>query len=120
MFNAEIGPMERYLDLLSARQKILSSNIANAETPGYKAQDFDFRGEFKRVLTEMDEGRSVPQAMEVNLFETPSISPNRDGNTVSMEIEMAKMAENSGLYNTAAQILSMKMRMIRDAITSGR
>ncbi|MBI5142196.1 MAG: flagellar basal body rod protein FlgB [Nitrospirae bacterium] len=120
MFNTELGPMERYLDLLSARQKILSSNIANAETPGYRAQDFDFRGEFNRVLTEMDEGRALPESMSIELFETQAISPNRDGNTVSMEIEMAKMAENSGLYNTAAQILSMKMRMIRDAITSGR
>lgn len=41
---------ERYLDLLSARQKLLASNLANADTPGYKTRDIDFQREFRRAL----------------------------------------------------------------------
>ena len=40
------GEIERYMDLLSARQKLVASNIANADTPGYKTQDIDFQSEF--------------------------------------------------------------------------
>ena len=40
------GQLERYMDLLSARQKLMASNIANADTPGYRTQDIDFQAEF--------------------------------------------------------------------------
>ena len=42
------GQLERYMDLLSARQKLVASNIANADTPGYHTQDIDFQSEFRK------------------------------------------------------------------------
>ena len=42
--------LERYMDLLSARQKLVASNIANADTPGYKTKDIDFQSEFRSLL----------------------------------------------------------------------
>jgi flagellar basal-body rod protein FlgB len=42
--------LERYMDLLSARQKVVASNIANADTPGYKTKDIDFQSEFRSAL----------------------------------------------------------------------
>ena len=48
MLNAIAGQLERYMDLLSARQKLVASNIANADTPGYRTQDIDFQSEFSR------------------------------------------------------------------------
>ena len=42
--------LERYMDLLSARQKVVASNIANADTPGYKTRDIDFQSEFRSAL----------------------------------------------------------------------
>jgi flagellar basal-body rod protein FlgB len=46
MLDRITGNLERYMDLLSARQKLVASNIANADTPGYKTQDVDFQFEF--------------------------------------------------------------------------
>ena len=42
--------LERYMDLLSARQKLVASNIANADTPGYKTRDIDFQSEFQNAI----------------------------------------------------------------------
>src|SRR5437879_5361250 len=44
------GSIERYLDLLSARQKLVASNIANADTPGYKTRDLDFQSEYRSAI----------------------------------------------------------------------
>ena len=46
MLQRVTGQLERYMDLLSARQKLVASNIANADTPGYQTQDIDFQSEF--------------------------------------------------------------------------
>src|ERR1035441_2840600 len=46
VLQAITGQLERYMDLLSARQKLVASNVANADTPGYRTQDFDFQSEF--------------------------------------------------------------------------
>ncbi len=44
------GQIERYMDLLSARQKLVASNIANSDTPGYQTQDIDFQSEFASAI----------------------------------------------------------------------
>ncbi len=119
MIEREMAHLERFLDLLSARHRLLASNIANADTPGFKAKDFDFRAEFKKAIQKMETGRMSSMKLPA-LYETPAVSPSRDGNTVSMEIEMTKMSENTMLYNTIAQILSMKINGIKEAITSSK
>lgn len=105
--------LERMLDIAAARQKVLASNIANADTPGYKAKDISFQKELDRVLS-----GAVPSGYEV--YETVTTMPNRDGNTVNLDIEMAKVAENSLTYTTATQLMSMKIRMLKDVIKGGR
>ena len=50
MVDSTTASLERYMDLLTARQKLVASNIANADTPGYKTQDIDFQFEFKSLL----------------------------------------------------------------------
>ena len=49
MLQRVTGQLERYMDLLSARQKLVASNIANADTPGYHTQDIDFQSEFRNA-----------------------------------------------------------------------
>jgi len=118
MFERDIGHMERFLVVLSARHRVLASNIANAETPGFKAKDMDFRAAFREAIERVESGSPIQTAGEPDLYETPAVNPSRDGNTVSMEIEMTKMSENTILYSTMAQLLSMKLKMVRDAISS--
>ncbi len=118
MIEREVAHLERFLDLLSSRHRILASNIANADTPGFRAKDFDFRAEFKRAIRKMETGETMPPMKLPELYETPAVSPSRDGNTVSMEIEMTKMSGNTMLYNAIAQVLSMELKQIKDAIVN--
>lgn len=104
--------LEKMLDVAAFRQKLLASNIANADTPGYKAKDINFQKELdKAVSGEKD---------SYKIYEPATTMTNRDGNTVNLDIEMAKVAENTLIYNAAAQIMGMKMRMAKDVIKGGR
>lgn len=106
--------LEKMLDVAAFRQKVLASNIANADTPGYKAKDISFQKELDRAI----KASSAKQDYEI--YETVTTMPNRDGNTVNLDIEMAKVAENTLIYNAATQLMTMKMRMIKDVIKGGR
>ncbi|MEO5362256.1 MAG: flagellar basal body rod protein FlgB [Magnetococcus sp. DMHC-8] len=114
------------LDLRQQRQEIITSNVANADTPGYKARRFEFENVLKESLPPRDElpmarttsrhlpkGYTGPVTGEVQEVETTI--PKGDGNSVDMEQEMAQQAANQLLYNFAAQSLSGQigtMRMI--------
>jgi len=104
--------LQKIMDLCAYRQKILASNIANADTPNYKAKDIDFQEELKKA--------SETEINSYRIIEAPTTMPNRDGNTVNIEIEMAKLTETLLMYNSATQLLSTRLRMLKDAIKGGR
>jgi len=120
--DATTAVLERFLDLASVRHQVLSANVANADTPGYKAVDFDFQGEMKKAW----EAQTAPGEARAGddrspeLYQVPATNPSADGNTVSMEVEMAKMSENAMLYGAVSQILAKHLAMVRDAISSAR
>ncbi|HMK55596.1 MAG TPA: flagellar basal body rod protein FlgB [Dissulfurispiraceae bacterium] len=103
--------LENIMDIASFRQKVLTSNIANADTPGYRAKDISFQTELDRALGGARGNYQV--------FETMPTMINRDGNTVSIDSEMTKVAENHLIYSSAAQILAMKFRMMKDVAKGG-
>lgn len=105
--------LEKMLDVAAFRQKVLASNIANADTPGYKAKDISFQKELDRAI----EGS---KGHDHEVYETVTTMPNRDGNTVNLDVEMAKVAENTLIYNAATQLMTMKVRMLKDVIKGGR
>jgi flagellar basal-body rod protein FlgB len=100
------------MDLCTYRQKILASNIANVDTPNYKAKDVDFQEELKKA--------SEIENNSYRVIEAPTTMPNRDGNTVNIEVEMAKLTETLLMYNSATQLLSTRLRILKDAIKGGR
>ena len=102
--------LERYMDLLSARQKLVASNIANADTPGYKAKDIDFHFELMTAV-EGGEPRSV---------ETPGLTSRNDGNNVSVDREARLLAENAIRFNVASQLMRSQIRVLRSAIQEGK
>ncbi len=77
--------LERYMDLLSARQKVVTSNIANADTPGYKTRDIDFQFEY---MSQLEAGHSRP-------LEVDGLATRNDGNNVSLDREARLLAENA-------------------------
>jgi flagellar basal-body rod protein FlgB len=98
--------IEHYMDLLSARQKLVASNIANADTPGYKTKDIDFQFEF---LSQIKNGPP-------NVVETPGLVVQNDGNNVNMDREARLLSENDLRFNLAAALMKTQMKLMTDAI----
>jgi flagellar basal-body rod protein FlgB len=101
--------LERYMDLLSARLKLVASNIANLDTPGYKTRDLDFQGEFQSAIN------SRPHALEIS-----GLQAKNDGNNVSLDRESRLLAENALRFNMASQLAKNEIRAIRSAIQEGK
>jgi len=130
LFGGTTMMLEKLLDFQAQRHKMISTNIAHADTPGYKGHDLRFSDELKKAagaggsipLRKTNE-RHLPAGMgEMKGRVVPyGDAANRlDGNTVSIDKEMAKLAENNLYYNTAAQIISKKLGAIKNTITELR
>ena len=104
------GQLERYLDLLSARQKLVASNIANADTPGFKTKDLDFQSEFASAMS-----GSQPQSSEVS-----GLPAKNDGNNVSLDREARLLAENALRFNLASSLMKERINMVKAAIQEGK
>lgn len=104
------GNLERYMDLLSIRQKIVASNIANADTPGYKTRDLDFQSNLESAMA----GGS-PQTSEV-----AGLAVKNDGNNVSLDREARLLAENSLRFNIASNLIKGQLRLVKEAIQEGK
>jgi flagellar basal-body rod protein FlgB len=105
--------IERYMDLLSARQKLVAANIANADTPGYKTRDLDFQAEFRNATSQT----SSPQPAAV---EVPGLKVTNDGNNVSLDREARLVAENAMRFHMATELMRSELRTVRSAITEGK
>ena len=109
MLDAITGQLERYMDLLGARQKLVASNIANADTPGYRTQDIDFQAEFRNATG------GAPQVQEVDGLVT-----RNDGNNVSIDRESRLLAENALRFSLASSLMRTQITMVRSAIKEGQ
>ena len=110
MMDAIATSLERYMDLVSTRQKLVASNIANADTPGYKTKDIDFASEFRNAT----EG-AAPKAVEVAGLQVKS-----DGNNVNIDRESRLLAENAMRFNVAASLMRSQIQTIHEAIHEGK
>lgn len=97
------------MDLLSARQKLVASNIANADTPGYRTRDIDFQTELQSA------GGFAPQVVEVS-----GLAVKNDGNSVSLDRESRLLAENALRFQLASTLMRSQIRIVRSAIEEGR
>ena len=98
------------MDLLSARQKLVASNIANADTPGYKTQDIDFQFEFMSLVKDQ----------HPNVIDAPGLMVKNDGNNVSMDREARLLAENALRFNLAANLMHAQLTLLHAAIQEGK
>ena len=101
--------LERYMDLLATRQKLVAANIANADTPGYRTRDIDFQSEFRSAMA------GSPQVLEA-----AGLAVKNDGNNVSLDRESRLLAENAMRFNLASNLLRGKISLIRAAIKEGQ
>ncbi len=129
-FDSTIGALNTSLNLRLLNQNVISSNIANADTPGYKAKAVEFEGALRDALQVSEglklEGTSpghiVPRETDPihpEIYDDPNGVMSLDGNTVDRAAEMAKMAENQILYDASAEALKRKLGMLKYAISEG-
>ncbi len=102
--------IERYMDLLGARQKLVASNLANADTPGYKTKDLDFQSELRGMI----EG-APPHAVEVS-----GLKIRNDGNNVDVDREARLLSENALRFSVASQLIRGQIKSLRSAIQEGK
>jgi len=98
------------MDLLAARQKMVSANIANADTPGYKTRDIAFQTELDSLVRG---GDPIP-------VEVAGLKTRNDGNNVSVDREARLLGENALRFNMAASLLRTELRTLRSAIQEGK
>lgn len=97
------------MDLLSTRQKLVASNIANVDTPGYQTQDIDFQTEFQKSMA------GAPTVVGVD-----GLITKNDGNNVSLDREARLLAENALRFQMAESLLKGQIAQVRSAINEGK
>jgi flagellar basal-body rod protein FlgB len=100
----------RFLSYLAQRQEVIASNIANADTPGYKARDVEMPADFSAAL----------QEASGDVVETPGLPSRNDGNSVNIDREARLLAENTIKFSLTTQIIRSQLKDIRSAIDEGR
>lgn len=122
---------ERALDVRSAIHETIASNMANEETPGYKARHLPFPETFAAVLrgegplsqSATRSGHLGGRSSDDNIFHhtiKQDSGAGIDGNTVNLEKEMTVMAENTLLYMAVSQFLDGRFEGWKNAISEGR
>jgi flagellar basal-body rod protein FlgB len=106
MIDSVTNQLQTFMDLLSTRQKLVASNIANADTPGYKAQDLDFENSLQSM---MDGASPRPTAVE-------GLSSKNDGNNVDLDREARMLAENSMRFSVASSLMRSNLQTVKEAI----
>jgi flagellar basal-body rod protein FlgB len=130
-FDTTMQLLQKALDLRAKNQEIIGANIANAETPGYTAQSFNFEGELKNALANNEMRPVATQPNHIPLAPasldqvTGTVTVTKDTagigdhNTVNVDQEMIKLSKNEILYETAVTMLNKKLSQIKYAANGG-
>jgi len=113
------------MDLRALEHDLISANIANTDTPGYKARHIDFHETLKEItgeklpLTTTSPMHSPGKGMDASapvIKKDPESGVGLDGNNVRLDKEMGDLAVNQLLYNTYAQVMARRLEWLKDAI----
>jgi flagellar basal-body rod protein FlgB len=126
-FENALGIHQHTLGIRSRRTELLASNIANADTPGYKARDFDFKDALQNAqsragvsLNRTNENHKFAQSFSMaqsgELFRMGNQPDTGDGNNVDVEVERNLFMKNSMEYQASLDFLNSKISSLRKAI----
>ncbi len=111
----QLALLERFLDVASMRQTLVTTNLANIDTPGYHTRDIDFRGELRRAMEGDAPGMTSPFVLPVRgLMERP------DGNNVSADREAMLLAEVQLQFKAATAVIRAEFARLSTAIREGQ
>lgn len=130
ILDSTVGALNTSLNLRLMNQNVISSNIANADTPEYKAKRMEFERAFRNTLGVGEDlnlktsspKHQAPRDMDPvrpEIYEVTDGVYSLNGNTVDRGAEMSKMAENQIMYDASVELLRKKLGMMRYGITEG-
>jgi len=123
--------LQKALDASWTRNKVISNNIANADTPGYKKQKVEFESylaqavDNKAVKGTVTNEKHIPvgagmSRIKIDIKEDNSTTMRLDGNNDDIDSEMADLAKNNIMYNALIEKITGELRNLRTAINEGR
>jgi flagellar basal-body rod protein FlgB len=125
-FEQALGIHPQTLAVRAKRAEVIASNIANADTPGYKARDMDFKTALAQASQKQQSGMSRTHAKHLDVrtelnngvkFRMPDQADTGDGNTVDAQVERNLYLENSMQYQASLQFLTGRIKGLKKAIT---
>ncbi|NNF99207.1 MAG: flagellar basal body rod protein FlgB [Desulfobacteraceae bacterium] len=134
LFNNTFAKLEKTLDIRARKHEVILSNIANADTPNFKAFDIVFKEEIVKGgprsntigMTRTHDSHltppgSNPHAIIPKRIDSPDMPTFRgDGNTVDIDVEMGKLSKNDLMYSASTQILASKFQSLKNVIKGGQ
>lgn len=109
--------LENSLSVFNKRQNVLSSNIANVDTPNYRARDIDFRAELEKVHQSLLKNQNIGlHSNNIEVFEVGGPKMRNDGNNVNIDREMGETAKNSLLLQFSTRMLQKRYSIIKTNI----
>jgi flagellar basal-body rod protein FlgB len=103
----------RYMDLATSEAKLTAANMANVDTPGYRAVGMDFEAEMREAMTDVDKGTP---AHRLRIKDVDGLVARPDGNNVSMDREGLNLAEAQLRFKTGVALLHQEYQRVLDAI----
>lgn len=119
---------QQALGVRAARQELISSNIANADTPNFKAKDIDFAGVLRDKLSVTSPATVLTTTSPKHISNSPHggisnsvlyrvpLQPSIDGNTVDMDSERTRFADNAIKYDASITFITAQFRNLMTAI----
>jgi flagellar basal-body rod protein FlgB len=126
LFSGTISTLENALTYSSTKQKVISQNVANVDTPNYKAKDVSFKAAYDDALAQTFKtnqkhidfkSKTISPSFVVH---TKPVSYNESGNSVDIDKEMADLASNQIYYNALTERISGKFSSLQNVIRGGK
>jgi len=108
--------LEIYMDLLATRQKLVSSNIANIDTPGYRTKDLNFQQQLEAAMAQDTSASGPRSAAPLTEESVAGLTVKNDGNDVNLEREARLLAETAMRFQMASQLVERRINLTKSAI----
>jgi flagellar basal-body rod protein FlgB len=128
LFGGTLSHMQAALDVRSLRQEVLASNLANSETPGFRAVDVDFEATMREMVERMDSAgaasaasttpsRSLMDALTLRADDATSIGNSQ--NSVDVDQQLSHLEENALMFQVTAQLMARRFQGLTNVIEEG-
>ncbi len=114
LFDPTLQGLSQALTLHQRRHEVIAGNLANVETPGFRARELDFQAALRDAFSEAEAG--APPAAPPSPVEDREAPARADGNTVDLDLQMSKLAANGMEYVALARLLGKRIALLRQAI----